>query len=252
MPCDWRVSSHESLPKGGIGRSSNGNVVLTDFALFIAPPAAESDESPVAESSDGDAEAEADEGTSPLQTQPEAEGTDAEAGSTPDTDVDTEAQVENTPDADTEAQAEKETADADADAQAESTPTDDTDAETQAESTPTNGASAENETEDTEVADPWTPVQIVQAWADHEQVMGEDNLGGVIANALDDKPETGWALDRRNENRQAIFLVAAPFGMEGGRLKIRLKHEFDLRQKQLGRFRLALTDAATVTRSVPR
>ena len=32
-------------------------------------------------------------------------------------------------------------------------------------------------------ADPWTPVQIVQAWADHEQVMGEDNLGGVIANA---------------------------------------------------------------------
>ena len=48
-----------------------------------------------------------------------------------------------------------------------------------------------------EAADPWTPVQIVQAWADHEQVMGENNLGGVIANAIDDKPETGWALDRR-------------------------------------------------------
>ncbi|MYB01567.1 DUF1553 domain-containing protein, partial [Candidatus Poribacteria bacterium] len=202
---------HESLPKGGIGRSSNGNVVLTDFALSIAPSAAESDESPVAESSDTDADTE---------PQTETEDTDAEAGSTPDADTDTNAQTENTP------------ADADIDAQAEDT----SDAD----------ASLENETENTDAADPWTPVQIVQAWADHEQVMGEDNLDGVIANAIDDKPETGWALDRRNENRQAIFLVAAPFGMEGGRLKIRLKHEFDLRQKQLGRFRLALTDATTV------
>ena len=198
---------HKSLPKGGIGRSSNGNVVLTDFALFIAPPAPASDaETPVAESTDA-------------ETQTEAKTADAEAVSTPAADAD--AQVENAP----------------AEVQAENTPTDDTDTEAQ----------ADNETEeDTEVTDPWTPVHIVQAWADHEQVMGEDNLGGVIANAIDDKPETGWALDRRNQNRQAIFLVAAPFGMEGGRLKIRLKHEFDLRQKQLGRFRLALTDAATV------
>ncbi|MDE0324972.1 MAG: DUF1553 domain-containing protein [Candidatus Poribacteria bacterium] len=213
---------HESLPKGGIGRSSNGNVVLTDFALFIAPPAAESDEPPIAESSDTDADSE---------TQTETEDTDTEAGSTPVVDVETEAQAEDTPDADAEAQAES---------------TSDADAEAQAEGTPDADASTESETEDTEVTDPWTPVQIVQAWADHEQVMGEGNLGGVIANAIDDKPETGWALDRRNQNRQAIFLVAAPFGTEGGQLKIRLKHEFDLRQKQLGRFRLALTDAATI------
>ena len=215
---------HESLPKGGIGRSSNGNVVLTDFALFIAPPAAESDESPVAESSDTDADSE---------TQTETEDTDTEAGSTPVGDAETEAQAEDTPDADAETQAES-TSDADAET------------ETQAEGTPDADASTENETEDTAVTDPWTSVQIVQAWADHEQVMGEGNLGGVIANAIDDKPETGWALDRRNQNRQAIFLVAAPFGMEGGQLKIRLKHEFDLRQKQLGRFRLALTDATTI------
>ena len=104
----------------------------------------------------------------------------------------------------------------------------------------------EGETETTDPDDPWTPIQVVQAWADHEQSIGENNLGGVVANAIDDKPETGWALDRRRENRQAIFLVATPFGMEGGRLKIRLKHEYDLRQKQLGRFRLALTDAATI------
>jgi mono/diheme cytochrome c family protein len=211
-----------SLPKSGIGRSSNGNVVLTDFAVFIAPPAAESDESPVAESSDGDADPE---------TQTEGEATEAEAGSTPAVDADAEAQVENTPDAEV---------------QAESTPDADVNAEAQAEGTSTDDASVENEDETAEVADPWTHVQIVQAWADHEQVMGENNLGGVIANAIDDKPETGWALDRRSENRQAIFLVAAPFGMEGGQLKIRLKHEYDLRQKQLGRFRLALTDAPTI------
>ena len=215
--------THESLPNSGIGRSSNGNVVLTDFAVFIAPPAAESDESPVAESSDSDADTE---------TQTEGEDTDAEAGSTP-AEADAETQAENTP------------ADVNAEAQAEKAPAD-TDAEAEAGSTPDAEASAENETENPDAADPWTSVQIVQAWADHEQVMGENNLGGVVANAIDDKPETGWALDRRRENRQAIFLVAAPFGMEGGRLKIRLKHEFDLRQKQLGRFRLALTDAATV------
>ena len=225
---------HKSLPKGGIGRSSNGNVVLTDFALFIAPPAPASDEeAPVAESTDA-------------ETQSETKTPDAEAGSTAadaqvenaPADADAEVQAENTPTDEAEAESENTpAADADADAQAENTPTDDTDPEAQ----------ADNETEeDTEVTDPWTPVHIVQAWADHEQVMGENNLGGVIANAIDDKPETGWALDRRNQNRQAIFLVAAPFGMEGGRLKVRLKHEFDLRQKQLGRFRLALTDAATV------
>ena len=86
----------------------------------------------------------------------------------------------------------------------------------------------------------------MQAWADHEQALGEEGLEGIVAHAIDDKPETGWALDRRIEDRQAIFLVAAPFGMEGGQLKIRLKHEYDLRQKQLGRFRLALTDAPTI------
>ncbi len=88
----------------------------------------------------------------------------------------------------------------------------------------------------------WAPIPIVQAWADLEQAGGDF----VVANAIDDKPETGWALDRRRENRQAIFLVAAPFERKGGKLKIRLKHEYDLRHKQLGRFRLAITDAPTI------
>ena len=195
--------THESLPKGGVGRSDNSNVVLTDFALFIAPPAADSEAPPETESTDSEANAE----------------TQAETGST--VDPDPEVQEENTPVVETDVEAE-------------------TDSE------PTSEESAENETESTDPDDPWTPIQVVYAWADHEQALGESNLDGVVANAIDDKPETGWALDRRSENRQAIFLVAAPFGVEGSRLKIRLKHEYDLRHKQLGRFRLALTDATTI------
>ena len=208
--------THESLPKGGVGRSDNSNVVLTDFALFIAPPA-DSDASPTEESSDSNTETQV-EGETTVDVD-----TEAETGSAPAVDVDTEAETKG-----------------------ETTVDVDTEAETETESASTDDASVEGETETTDPDDPWTPIQVVQAWADHEQSIGENNLGGVVANAIDDKPETGWALDRRRENRQAIFLVATPFGMEGGRLKIRLKHEYDLRQKQLGRFRLALTDAATI------
>ena len=192
--------THESLPESGFGRSDNGNVVLTDFALFIAP-AVEDSEAPA-----------------------EPEGTDTE--------VNAETQAET-----------GSTITAEAEAQVEEAPAIETETEVQTDEA---WAEAEDETESADTDDPWTPIQVVHAWADHEQALGENNLEGVVANAIDDKPETGWALDRQSENRQAIFLVAAPFGLEGGRLKIRLKHEYDLRHKQLGRFRLALTDATTI------
>ena len=188
---------------------------LTDFALFTAP-SVEGDASPTEDGSDNDADAE----------------TQVEGGTT--VDVDTDAETGSTPAAAT-------------DAETESTPTVDADAEAQTESASTDDASVEGETENTDTDDPWTRIHVVHAWADHEQALGENNLEGVVANAIDDKPETGWALDRQSENRQAIFLAAAPFGMEGGnRLKVRLKHEYDLRHKQLGRFRLALTDTTTI------
>lgn len=169
--------THKSLPRNGVGRSDNSNVVLTDFALFIentepAPSPAEETQVLVATATDAEDE--------PETKSPPAEETQ----------------------------------------EAVATATD---------------------------ADPgWTPIPVVKAWADREQAISPDNVGGVIANAIDDKPETGWALDRRSENRQAIFLVAAPFGRDGGKLKIRLKHEYDLRRKQFGRFRLAVTDAPTI------
>ena len=185
--------THESFPRGGVGRSANSNVVLTDFSVFIAPSEADSD--------------------TEIEVQAE------ESETLPDTEA--EAEEKN-----------KSTVDAGSEVKVENTPTDETD--------------VEDETAGVDPEDPWTRIPVVRAWADHEQALGEDGLEGVVANAIDDKPETGWALDRKIENRQAIFLVAAPFGMEGGRLKIRLKHEYDLRQKQLGRFRLALTDAPTI------
>ena len=173
--------THESFPRGGVGRSANSNVVLTDFAVFIAPSTVDTNTSPT---EDSETEIHADNETDALPTfQPSNQAAESREPK----------------------------------AKSQSTETD-----------------VESETADIDPEDPWTRIPVVQAWADHEQALGEDGLDGVVANAIDDKPETGWALDRRIENRQAIFLVAAPFGMEGGSVKIRLKHEYDLRQKSLG------------------
>ena len=198
--------THESFPRGGIGRSANSNTVLTDFAVFIAPPEADSSKQS---------------GRIPSESSQQSD--EEISGNNPPT---------------SESQLLSQT-----DLAAESLDSESREPRAESQSTETD---VESETADVDPEDPWTRIPVVQAWADHEQALGEDGLEGVVANAIDDKPETGWALDRRIENRQAIFLVAAPFGMEGGQLKIRLKHEYDLRQKQLGRFRLALTDAPTI------
>ena len=192
--------THESLPRKGVGRSDNSNVVLTDFALFMegTGPSSSPTEETQGEVAATDA---ADEATA--QSPPAEESQEDVAANT---DADNEVSTEQWP---AEESQEDVAANTDADAG-------------------------------------WTPIPVVKAWADREQALGSNNIDGVIANAIDDKPETGWALDRRSENRQAIFLVAAPFGRDGGKLKIRLKHEYDLRRKQFGRFRLAVTDVPTI------
>ncbi|MCY4403708.1 MAG: DUF1553 domain-containing protein [Candidatus Poribacteria bacterium] len=104
---------------------------------------------------------------------------------------------------------------------------------------------SEEAAEPAEEKDPWTSVPVVMAWADKEQSGGEFS----IANAIDDKLETGWGLESNNNrgnSRQAIFLVANPFGIEGGLLRIRLNHESESAKHHLGRFRLAVTDAPTI------
>ncbi len=102
----------------------------------------------------------------------------------------------------------------------------------------------EDAVEPTEEQDPWTAVPIVKAWADKEQA-GDF----AIPNTFDDKPETGWGLESNNNrgnSRQAIFLVANPFGTEGGLVRIRLKHESEHAKHHFGRFRLAVTNAPTI------
>lgn len=87
----------------------------------------------------------------------------------------------------------------------------------------------------------WEPIRFVHAWADYEQPGDFE-----IANAIDGKPDTGWATEgnRRREDRQAIFLAEKPFGGPNGyQLKIRLKHESQHKQHQFGRIRLAVTQA---------
>ncbi len=93
--------------------------------------------------------------------------------------------------------------------------------------------------------DKWERIKLARAWADHEQTNGDFK----IANAIDGKPGTGWAIagHERKEDRTAIFVAESPFGREGGMsLRIRLRHESIYAQHQFGRFRFSVTSAASI------
>lgn len=82
------------------------------------------------------------------------------------------------------------------------------------------------------------PVKIASAVADFEQP------GFPIAHAIDDKPDTGWAVSghEKKANHQAAFVFAEPVAMTADtRLTLRLKHESAYAQHTIGRFRLSLT-----------
>jgi hypothetical protein len=88
------------------------------------------------------------------------------------------------------------------------------------------------------------PVKIATALADYEQP------GYPIAHAIDNDPNTGWAVDghSRPSNRTAIFLFAQPIaGGEGTTLTVRLKHESIHVGHNIGRFRLSVTSVAKPT-----
>jgi hypothetical protein len=82
------------------------------------------------------------------------------------------------------------------------------------------------------------PVKITTAVADYSQ------QGFPIANAIDNDPNTGWAVDghTKAENRQAVFTFEKPIpGGEGTILTVVMKHESQFAGHNIGRFRLALT-----------
>lgn len=96
----------------------------------------------------------------------------------------------------------------------------------------------------------WKRATISQASADHEQGNGDFK----IANAIDGKPQTGWAIEghARKEPRKAKFQLKAPFGeAEMGLVKIVLKHESIYAQHQFGRFRLSFTKQKPIQLDVP-
>ena len=252
----------KSLPSSGIGRSDNSNVVLTGFSVDIVPASMAEQELNSAkeaaqkaiEAAKAAAEAKAAEEAKAAAEAKAAE--EAKAATEPDSEdaatetAEAKAAEEATPESDDAQKAddaaektpEKATLEVDAAKTAE---------EVAEEATPetdeakTDDKTTEEETEPAEANDPWTPIPVVKAWADKEQANGDF----AIANAIDDKPETGWGLesnDNRGNSRQAIFLVANPFGTEGGLVRIRVRHESKHFRHHLGQFRLAVTDAPTI------
>lgn len=70
-----------------------------------------------------------------------------------------------------------------------------------------------------------------------------------VANAIDDKKETGWASEGQAhpEDRTAIFVPDRPvFVAPDAKLRFRLKHESAFGGHNIGRFRLAVSDDPTL------
>jgi hypothetical protein len=88
------------------------------------------------------------------------------------------------------------------------------------------------------------PLKIKEARADFEQP------GYPVANAIDGKPDTGWAVagHEKAADRSALFLFDKPLQIEdGGALTITLKHESQFPQHNIGRFRLTFTSEPAST-----
>ena len=90
-----------------------------------------------------------------------------------------------------------------------------------------------------------TPVKLARATADYSQPQFP------VANAIDGKPSTGWAVaghQRKGQNRTAVFQFAKPLaGGPGTTLTIRLRHESRFPRHNIGRFRLSLTSSPKPT-----
>ncbi len=97
----------------------------------------------------------------------------------------------------------------------------------------------------------WEPIKFQTAQADYEQTNGDFK----VLNAIDGKPETGWAIagHEKKENRVAYFVAEKPFGLEAGSLlKVVLRHESQYGQHQFGRFRLSVNKRNPITAQIPK
>ncbi|MBC7856769.1 MAG: PSD1 domain-containing protein [Pirellulaceae bacterium] len=84
------------------------------------------------------------------------------------------------------------------------------------------------------------PVKLSAAEADFSQATYP------VANAIDDKANTGWAVSGHEKaaNHIAVFTFAAPIsGGPGTKIIVKMQHQSQFAQHNIGRFRLALTTA---------
>ncbi len=95
-----------------------------------------------------------------------------------------------------------------------------------------------------EVAEPdapdeFEPVALAKATADFSQD------GFPVANAIDGKPETGWAIDpQEGKPHAAVFSTKSPIpGGKGTTLRLILAFESQFAAHQLGKFRVSVTSA---------
>lgn len=96
----------------------------------------------------------------------------------------------------------------------------------------------------------WQRAKLSKAWADHEQPDGDFKIN----NAIDGKPQTGWAIQghAKKEPRTALFQFETPITSEAEHwVKVVLKHESIYAQHQFGRIRLALTQQTPIRTDVP-
>jgi hypothetical protein len=85
------------------------------------------------------------------------------------------------------------------------------------------------------------PVKLSAAEADFSQATYP------IANAIDDKANTGWAVSGHEKaaNHAAVFTFAAPIaGGPGTKIVVKLQHQSTFAQHNIGRFRLSVTTVA--------
>lgn len=93
---------------------------------------------------------------------------------------------------------------------------------------------------------PPQPLKIKAALADFSQ------NDYPVANAIDGKNDTGWAGDGHNQakSRSAVFVLAEPVTLaEDAALEVRLQHDSQFVNHNIGRFRLATTGAEKPTLS---
>ena len=88
------------------------------------------------------------------------------------------------------------------------------------------------------------PIAIARTSADYSQRLYP------VQNAIDDDPRSGWAIDKGDDDRTAVFAPAAPFGFDGGTLiQLRLAFGSAHPEHTIGKLRVSVSADKTTAPS---